>query len=57
VVILPSFCAYYQAGLQTFVPPQYTALILLAVGALLIIAGAAWGLETRDVDFSTNKGA
>jgi hypothetical protein len=33
-------------------PPEYTVLVLLVVGALLIVVGAAWGPETRDVDFS-----
>ncbi len=51
-VVLPSFYAFYQAGLQTFMPAEYTVLVLLVVGALLIAAGAAWGPETRDVDFS-----
>jgi Na+/melibiose symporter-like transporter len=51
-VILPSFYAFYQAGLQTFMPAQYTVLVLLVIGALFIIGGAAWGPETKDVDFS-----
>jgi hypothetical protein len=51
-VILPSFYAYYQAGLATFMPFEYTALVLLAIGALLIAVGAALGPETKDVDFS-----
>ena len=51
-VILPSFYAFYQAGLQSFMPAQYTVLVLLVVGALFIIGGAAWGPETKDVDFS-----
>jgi hypothetical protein len=51
-VILPAFYAYYQAGLATFMPFEYTALPLLVIGAILILAGAAWGPETRDVDFS-----
>ncbi len=51
-VVLPAFYAFYQAGLGTFMPPQYTVLVLLIVGALLITAGAAWGPETKDVDFS-----
>jgi len=33
-------------------PFEYTALPLLVIGAILILAGAAWGPETRDVDFS-----
>jgi hypothetical protein len=33
-------------------PFEYTVLVLLVVGALLMVAGAAWGPETKDVDFS-----
>jgi hypothetical protein len=56
-VIIPSFYAFYQSGLQTFVPADYTVLILLVIGALLTIAGAAWGPETKDVDFSAEEPA
>lgn len=52
-VILPAFYAFYQTGLGTFMPSQYTVLVLLVVGALLITLGAALGPETRDVDFSS----
>jgi MFS family permease len=51
-VVLPSLYAYYQAGLATFMPFEYTVLVLLAIGALLMVAGAVWGPETKDVDFS-----
>jgi MFS family permease len=51
-VVLPSLYAYYQAGLATFMPFEYTVLVLLVVGALLMVAGAVWGPETKDVDFS-----
>ncbi|MBA3794294.1 MAG: MFS transporter [Rubrobacter sp.] len=51
-VIIPSFYAFYQAGLETFMPAEYTVLVLLVLGALLIVGGAAWGPEIRDVDFS-----
>jgi hypothetical protein len=51
-VVLPAFYAYYQAGLEKIMPFEYTALPLLVIGAILIIVGAAWGPETRDVDFS-----
>ncbi len=51
-VILPSFYAYYQAGLANLMPFEYTVLVLVLVGALLISAGAAWGPETKDVDFA-----
>ncbi len=33
-------------------PFEYTVLVLLAVGSLLTVAGAVWGPETKDVDFS-----
>src|SRR5215217_1759005 len=51
-VVLPSLYAYYQAGLAAFMPFEYTVLVLLVVGSLFIVAGAAWGPETKDVDFS-----
>ncbi len=50
-VIPPAFYAYYQAGLDTFMPFKYTPLPLLVIGALLILIGAVWGPETKDVDF------
>jgi MFS family permease len=51
-VVLPSLYAYYQAGLAAFMPFEYTVLVLLVVGSLLMVAGAVWGPETKDVDFS-----
>jgi MFS family permease len=51
-VVLPSLYAYYQAGLAAFMPFEYTVLVLLVVGALLMVVGAVWGPETKDVDFS-----
>src|SRR5215212_4976424 len=51
-VIIPSFYAIYQAGLARFMPAQYTVLVLLVIGSILIFIGAAWGPETKDVDFS-----
>jgi MFS family permease len=51
-VVLPAFYAFYQAGLEKIIPFEYTALPLLVIGAILIIVGAAWGPETKDVDFS-----
>ncbi len=51
-VIPPAFYAYYQAGLASFMPFKYTPLPLLVVGAALILIGAFWGPETRDVDFA-----
>lgn len=50
-VIPPAFYAFYQAGLASFMPFEYTPLPLLVIGALLMVVGAAWGPETKDVDF------
>jgi MFS family permease len=50
-VIPPAFYAYYQSGLANFMPFKYTPLPLLVIGALLILIGAVWGPETKDVDF------
>jgi MFS family permease len=56
-VVLPSLYAYYQAGLAAFMPLEYTVLVLLAVGSLLMVVGAVWGPETKDVDFSEDAEA
>lgn len=50
-IILPAFYVFYQAGLANFMPFKYTVLVLVVVGAALIFIGAAWGPETKDVDF------
>jgi MFS family permease len=49
-VIIPSFYAFYQAGLESFMSLAYTPLVLLVLGGVLIWVGAAIGPETRDVD-------
>lgn len=51
-VIPPAFYAYYQAGLASFMPFKYTPLPLLVIGSMLILIGALWGPETKDVDFA-----
>ena len=56
-VIPPAFFAFYQAGLANFMPFKYTPLPLLVIGALLMLVGAAWGPETRDVDFHEEPAA
>jgi MFS family permease len=56
-VVIPSFYAYFQAGLASFMPFEYTVLVLVVIGGLLILAGAAWGPETKDVDFSEDEQA
>jgi MFS family permease len=52
-IILPAFYVFYQAGLSNFMPFKYTVLVLVVIGALLIFFGAAWGPETKDVDFGS----
>jgi len=56
-VVLPSLYAYYQAALAAFMPFEYTVLVLLVIGALLMVVGAVWGPETKDVDFSAEAQA
>lgn len=50
-IILPALYAFYQTGLATFMPFEYTILPILALGGVLTVVGAALGPETRDVDF------
>ncbi|MGW3469502.1 MFS transporter [Saccharopolyspora sp. NPDC000995] len=50
-VVAPSFYAFYQAGLSSFIPFNYTGGVLIFAGALLILFGAVAGPETRDLDF------
>jgi hypothetical protein len=41
--------------LARLMPSQYTAIALLVIGSVLIFVGAAWGPETKDVDFSQDS--
>lgn len=50
-VIIPSFFSFYQKGLATLMPFDYTGIILLLAGALFILIGAQLGPETKDIDF------
>jgi MFS family permease len=52
-IILPAFFVFYQAALANIMPSQYTVLVLVVVGAVLIFIGAAWGPETKDADFTS----
>lgn len=51
-VVLPSFYAFYQAGLALVMPDVYTGIVLLVVGGALVTVGAVMGPETKDVDFA-----
>lgn len=52
-IILPAFYVFYQAGLAHFMPFKYTVIGLVVIGAVLVFIGAAWGPETKDVDFES----
>lgn len=54
-VIIPSFYAFYQAGLAGAMPLAYTPLVLLVIAGILITAGAVLGPETRDVDMAASE--
>ncbi len=56
-VIPPAFYSYYQLGLANFMPFKYTPLPLLVIGSALILIGALWGPETKDVDFAEDTEA
>jgi MFS family permease len=49
-LVLPSLSPLYVAGLSLVMPFEYTPLVLLAIGAALLIAGALRGPETASVD-------
>lgn len=49
-VIIPSFFSYYMIWLSALVPFFYTAGILAALGAIVIMVATAFGPETRGVD-------
>lgn len=53
-VVIPSFYAFYLAGLQSFLSAAAAAATLLVIGGLLGVLGAALGPETKDVDFTTD---
>lgn len=50
-VIIPAFYSFFMLWLSNLMPYQYTVVVLLALGGILTAIGAAWGPETKDVDF------
>lgn len=54
-VVIPSFYAFYMAGLGSFMPLSLTPIVLLIVGGLIGMTGALMGPETRHVDFSAER--
>lgn len=51
-VIIPSFYGPYQTWLGHVMPLHYAGIPLMVAGGVLVVAGAALGPETRDVDFA-----
>ncbi|MFC5952774.1 MFS transporter [Pseudonocardia lutea] len=52
-VIIPSFYAFFYAGLNQVVSAAVSAALLLGIGGVLGAVGAAAGPETKDVDFTS----
>jgi MFS family permease len=51
-VVVPSLFNFYLLGLAKFMPYDYTLLVLVFLGGLLLTIGAWIGPETRDVEFT-----
>jgi len=52
-IILPAFSSVYMLGLKALgVPYEYTQIVILAFGGLLLFIGALAGPETRHVDIA-----
>nr|WP_300047100.1 MFS transporter [uncultured Nocardioides sp.] len=56
-VILPAFYATYLAGLESWIPYEFTPLVLISLGGLLVLVGAAIGPETKHVDLGATHSA
>jgi MFS family permease len=50
--ILPGLYSFYMLGLAKFMPYQFSPIVLLALGGLLLSVGALAGPETKHVDFN-----
>jgi hypothetical protein len=50
--ILPGFYSFYMLGLAKLMPYEFTPVVLLAVGGLMLSLGALAGPETKQVDFN-----
>lgn len=51
-IIIPSFYAFYQELLAHLIPREFTPMVLLVLGGVLLVIGAVMGPETRDRDLS-----
>jgi MFS family permease len=50
-VIIPGLYSFILIGLGKLIPYEYGMVVLLGVGAVCIVAGAALGPETKETDF------
>lgn len=48
--IVPAFYAYYMLGLDAFLPYDYTPVVLIALGGLLLLGGAWISKDLRHVE-------
>lgn len=48
--ILPAFYSWYMLGLATFMPYEFTPVVLLAVGGLFLVVGALISADRRHVE-------
>ncbi len=49
--IVPGFYSFYMLGLATMIPYEFSPIVLLGLGGLLLSFGALAGPETKHVDF------
>jgi MFS family permease len=50
--ILPGFYSFYMLGLAKLMPYEFSPVVLLALGGLMLTLGALAGPETKQVDFN-----
>jgi MFS family permease len=50
--ILPGLYSFYMLGLAKFMPYEFSPIVLLALGGLMLSLGALAGPETKHVDFN-----
>jgi MFS family permease len=50
--VLPGFYSFYMLGLAKVMPYQFSPIVLLVLGGLMLTLGALAGPETKDVDFN-----
>jgi MFS family permease len=56
-IIIPAFYAFYERGLATFMDRSHTTVVLYVVGGALLLIGALWGPETKDVSLEPDAQA